>query len=160
GLGRFYVVHGEFQTARSVGAHLMAIAEETGDATLRLAAHNALGIVSFYAGEFETALAHLERGIELYDPERHSPNRSAAFRLGQDPGVSCTSHAALALWVLGYPARAAARMQEALALARSLAHPFSLAYACHFAAGLYQWRREPEVVQELEDTAFAIDTEH
>ena len=160
GLGRFYVVHGEFQTARGLGTHLMTMAEATGDATLRLAAHNALGIVSFYAGEFDAALAHLERGIELYDPEQHSPNRSTAFRLGQDPGVSCTTHAALALWVLGYPTRAAARMGEALALARSLAHPFSLAYACHFAAGLYQWRRERQVVQELEDAAFAHDTEH
>jgi predicted ATPase/DNA-binding winged helix-turn-helix (wHTH) protein len=160
GLGRFYLVRGEFPTARLLGTQLMTMGEATRDPTPLLAAHNALGIVSFYAGEFEAALAHLEQGIALYDPEQHSPNRSAAFRLGQDPGVSCTTHAALALWMLGYPTRAAARMGEALVLARSLAHPFSVAYACHFAAGLHQWRREPRIVQELEDTAFAHDTEH
>jgi predicted ATPase len=98
--------------------------------------------------------------MALYDAEAHGPNRSSAFRLGQDPGVSCTTHSALALWMLGYPARAAARMQEAFALARSLVHPFSVAYACHFAAGLHQWRGDRQAVQAVETEALAIDTEH
>jgi predicted ATPase len=160
GLGRFYLVRGEFQTARDIAAQLFTIAEATRDTVARLAAHNALGGVSFYAGDFEAALAHLERGIALYDSEAHSPNRSPAFRLGQDPGVSCMTHAAMTLWMLGYPARAAARMQEAFALARSLAHPFSVSYACHFAAGLHQWRRDRQAVRDVEDEAFALDTEH
>ena len=160
GLGRFYLVRGEFQTARDIGAQLLTMADATRDTVPLLAAHNALGVVSFYAGEFEAALAHLERGIALYDPEAHSPDRSPAFRLGQDPGVSCTTHAALTLWMLGYPARAAARMQEAFALARSLDHPFSVAYACHFAAGLHQWRRDRQAVRAVEDEALALDTEH
>ena len=160
GLGRFYVVRSDFRTARDVGTQLMAMAEATRDATVLLAAHNALGIVSFYVGDFEAALTHLERGIELYDPEEHSPERSPAFRLGQDPGVSCTTHAALTLWLLGYPDRAAVRMQEALALARTIAHPFSVAYAAHFGASLHHWRGERHLVQELEDEALSVDTEH
>ena len=43
------------------------MAEATRDPAPLLAAHNALGIVSFYAGDFEAALAHLEQGIALYD---------------------------------------------------------------------------------------------
>ena len=160
GLGRFYIVRGDFPTARDVATQLMTMADASQDPALRLAAHNTLGTMSFYAGEFEAALAHLERGIELYDPDRHSPNRSLAFRLGQDPGVSCTTHSALALWVLGHPDRAAARMREAFALARSLDHPFSVSYVRHFGAGLHQWRRERQIVQELEETALGDDTEH
>jgi DNA-binding winged helix-turn-helix (wHTH) protein/predicted ATPase len=160
GLGRFYVVRADFHTARDVGAHLLTMAAATQDRTLQLAAHNAVGVVSFYAGDLESALAHLERGIELYDPRQHSPDQSPAFRLGQDPGVSCTTHAALTLQLLGYPARAAARMEEALGLARSLRHPFSVAYACHFAAGFYQWRRECAAMRAVEDVALAHDTEH
>jgi predicted ATPase len=160
GLGRFYVVRAEFQTARDIAAQLLTMAEATRDTAPLLAAHNVLGVASFYAGDFEAALAHLERGMALYDPEAHGPNRSSAFRLGQDPGVSCTTHAALTLWMLGYPARAAARMQEAFALARSLDHPFSVAYACHFAAGLHQWRRDRQAVQDVEAEALALDTEH
>ncbi len=159
GVGRFYVVRGDFQTAREVGTHLLTMADATRDATMLLAAHNALGIVSLYAGDFEVALDHLERGIELYRSDEPSPTRSPAFRL-VPPGVTCAIHAAWTLWMLGYPDRAAARTREALALARSLDHPFGVSYACHLAAGMHQWRREHQAVQELEDEALVRDTEH
>ncbi len=160
GLGRFHQGRGELQIASDLGTRLLGIADATHEVAVGLAAHNALGIMAFYGGEFDAALAHLEQGIELYDPSLHSPNRSVVFRAGQDPGVSCTVYAAWALLLLGQPARAAARMREALALARSLGHPFSVAYACHFAAGFHLFRREREAVQELEDEAFAYSTEH
>lgn len=159
GVGRFYVVRGEFQTARDVGTHLLTMAEATRDAAMLLAAHNALGIVSLYAGDFEAGLHHLDRGIDLYRSNEHSPTRSPTFRL-VPPGVTCAIHAAWTLWLLGYPDQAAARTREALALARSLDHPFGLSYACHLAAGLHQWRREHQMVQDLEDEALAHDTEH
>ena len=117
------------------------MAEATRDTAILLAAHNTLGIASFYGGEFEAALTHLERGIELYDPGAHSPNRSSALRLILDSGVSCMVHAAWTLWALGYPARAAARMREALALSRSIDHPFSLAHACRSAAAFHHCLR-------------------
>src|SRR6266849_868123 len=159
GVGRFYLIRGELQTALDVGIHMLTTAKATQDAALLLAAHNALGVVSLYSGNFETALDHLERGIELCDSREHSPTRSPAFRL-VPPGVTCAIQAAWALWMLGYPDRAAARSREALALARSLDHPFSVSYACHLASGLHQWRREHQIVQELEDEALARDKEH
>jgi adenylate cyclase len=159
GLGRFYVVRGEFQTARDVGRHLLAVAEVRRDAALLVMAHNALGVACLYAGDFEAALEHLERGLERYDSERHSPTGSPVFRL-VPPGITCAIHAAWALWMLGYPERAAARSQEALALARSLDDPFSLSYACHLAAALHHWRREHDLVRALEDEALTHDTEH
>src|SRR6266849_2704562 len=159
GVGRFYLIRGELQTALDVGIHMLTTAKATQDAALLLAAHNALGVVSLYSGNFETALDHLERGIELCDSREHSPTRSPAFRL-VPPGVTCAIQAAWALWMLGYPDRAAARSREALALARSLDHPFSVSYACHLASGLHQWRREHQIVQELEDEALARDKAH
>ena len=160
GLGRFHQSRGELQIARDLGARLLGIADATDDAAVGLAAHNALGIMAFYAGEFEAALAHVEEGARLYDPSQHSPNRSATFRAGQDPGVSCAVYAAWTLQLLGHPARAAARMREALASARSLGHPFSVAYACHFAAGFHLYRREREAVREMEEETIAYSTEH
>src|SRR5215813_1203289 len=46
GIGRYYVVRGEFKTARDVGANLLTMAETTKDPTLLLAGHNAVGIAS------------------------------------------------------------------------------------------------------------------
>jgi len=51
-------------------------------------------------------------------------------------------------------------MREALALARSLDHPFTLAHACRFAATFHLSRRERDVVQEQIDATFALSTEH
>src|SRR5205823_7719024 len=123
--------------------------DATRDAAVALAARNGLGIMAFYGGEFETALVHLERGSEIYDPMEHSPNASAAFRAGQDPGVSCAVYAAWTLQLLGHPERAAARMREALAVARSLGHPFTVTYACHFAAGFHLCRGEDHAAEQL-----------
>src|SRR4030095_2924470 len=174
GIGRFYTVRGEFKTARDVGTRLLTMAETTRDPALLLAAHNALGIVSLYSGEFETALDHLERGPEQNDSDERAPTLAPAYRL-VPPVVTCAIHAAWTLWILGYPDRAAARAREALTLARALDHPFGLAYACplaarlhpfglsyacRLAAGLHHWRRELQTVHELEDEALGYDTEH
>ena len=160
GLGWFYLVRGPSRAARDVGRRLLTLAEATQDPAVLVATHNGLGLVSFYEGEFEAALAHLKQGIERYDPKEHSPNRSLGFRGGLDPGLSCTCHAAWTLWVLGYPARAAVRMQEALALARSLDHPFTLAHACRFAAAFHLSRNEHEAAREQVDATLALSTEH
>jgi len=160
GVGRFYAVRADLATAREVGAQMLAMAETTHDRALLLVAHSLLGQVAFYRGEFAAALPLLERGVELYDPDQHSPVRSRAFRAGQDLAVTCTAHAALTLWVLGHPARAVARMEQALVRARALHHPLSVTYASHFAAHLHQCRRDPPAVQALEDTAREQATEH
>src|SRR5262249_785043 len=105
-------------------------------------------------GEWSTALAHLEQGIALYDPQQH--RLYAALYAGHDPGVCCLSHAAWCLWMLGYPDQALKKSTEALALARQLSDPTGLGYA-HFVIGqFHQFRRDgtetlehAEVVQHL-----------
>jgi DNA-binding winged helix-turn-helix (wHTH) protein/predicted ATPase len=160
GLGRFYLVRGPLDAARDVGRRLSAMAEATGDRAIEGAAHDALGGTAFYAADFETSLAHLERGIALYDPTAGSPARSFAFRLILDSRVNCTAYAAWASWMLGYPARAAAQMREALVLGRSIDHPFSLAHACRFAAALHHARRDRNAVDEHAAAGVAVSAEH
>ena len=159
-LGRFYLVRGSLDAARDVGRRLEAMAGSTHDAATLRAAHDLLGHVSFYTGELPTALAHLDRAIELRDPGASAARASSALRLVLDAGVSCTAHAAWALWMLGYPARAEARMREALALAQASAHPFSLAHAHRFAAALHQVRRERDRVRDQVEACAAISAPH
>ena len=118
-----------------------------------------LGLVSFYAGEFEAALAHLERGIALYDPPNHAPpvagvpgraGRRRVVHVPRGPGVVA----------LGYPARGAALADEALSRAHALQHPLSLTYACHFGAQLHLCRRDRPAVETLEETGLGLATEH
>jgi len=52
------------------------------------------------------------------------------------------------------------RSQEALALAQALAHPWSLAFAQHFAALLSHRRREVLAVQAQAETLLALASQH
>src|SRR5262249_5957930 len=65
----------------------------------------------------------------------------------------------LALWHLGYPDQALAVSHEMVALARQVAHPFSLAYALHHKGWLHQHCRLGAVAQEAgeEESAIALE---
>ena len=51
-------------------------------------------------------------------------------------------------------------MGEALAWARAAAHPFTLAFACHFAAAFHECRRDAATARPLADEAVRHSTEH
>jgi predicted ATPase len=155
GLWVFYLLRGELQTARELGEQLLSLAQGVQDPALLLGAHTALGLTLYFIGELIPAQARLELGIALHDPQQH---HSLAFRYGTDPGVSCRSLAALALWHLGYPDQALRRIREALTLAYEVAHPFSLAYALHFAAVLHYFRRETRQTQEQAEATITLST--
>jgi predicted ATPase len=156
GLWGFYEAQGELQTARELAEQLLILAQHLQDSALLLEAHHALGATLFWRGDVAPARAHVEQGIALYTPLQH---RSLAFLYGEDPGVVCRSYAARALWFLGYPDQALKRSHEALALARDLAHPFSLAYALTCAAALHQFRREGHATQAQAEAAITISLE-
>jgi hypothetical protein len=102
-----------------------------------------------HMGRFKEALAHADAGIPIYDRAKHHV-RVMGFIV--DVGVHCLSDSAHALWALGYPDRARARLQEMLAHARTLEHPFSLAWACMSAARrLWIWREDEGAGEELEE---------
>jgi predicted ATPase len=62
--------------------------------------------------------------------------------------------------MLGHQDRAAKRMSEGLAYARAIDHPLSLAMAYNFAAIFYHYRREPHIVEELEDVRLHYARKH
>jgi predicted ATPase len=109
-----------------------------------------------WLGDFPAARAHLEQGVALYDIREH---RSHAFLYGYDSGVACLSFGAWALWFLGYPDQALRRMEDALRVARELAHSFSFAFARQFAGQLHLYRREYDLARELAAEVITISTE-
>jgi predicted ATPase len=79
---------------------------------------------------------------------------------GLDASVTCRVFAVHALWLLGYPDQARQRMQEALTLARELAHPFSMVFALLQVALDCGHRREVQLAQERAEAAIALCTEY
>jgi predicted ATPase/DNA-binding winged helix-turn-helix (wHTH) protein len=157
GLWMFYAASGQFQTASELGKQLFAEAQHAHDPVLLLEAHRVLAPTCFFLGELAAAREHAERGMALYVSHQHD---TLALHYGQNSGVACLAFAAWALWHLGYPDQALRRSYEALALARRVSHPHSLALAHYFTAAVHQFRREVQAVQTQATAAHALSTTH
>src|SRR5262249_11714953 len=156
GLWSYYNVRAELQTAHALGEQLLALAQQSQDSAMLVAAHRALGATLFFLGAAAEAHTHLAQGLALYDAQQH---RAQAFLSGEDAGVVCRSHAAFALWHLGYPDQGLARNDEAVTLAQQMGHPYSLCYALSFAAVFHQFRREVRAAQERAKAAIILAQE-
>jgi len=153
GLWLFYINRSRLDTARELGETLLRLAEH--DPTLSVLAHNALGATALFAGAFVDSRRHLEEGIQ-----RYTLNLRDARVFQRDLGVGCRMYAGLALWLLGYPDQAAARMQDGVMMASRVSHPFTLAFARIFAAWLSQMRRDVAGTLDQVEAALALATEH
>ncbi len=156
GLGGFYILRAELQIGRELAEQCLSLAQKMHSPTRLMWTHHLLGETLFYLGEFALAQDHLEQGIALYDPQKHTPLVSRAV---QDPAVLCLSFAAYVQWHLGYPDQALQRSHRALTLAQELSHPYSLVYASGHAALLHRFRREVYIVQERAEAVLALGRE-
>jgi predicted ATPase len=158
GLWTFWLVRGEIQsTARELAEQCLQMAQRLRDPTLLLGAYQALGTTSLMGGELVPAQARLEQMITLYDARQSD---ALVSLYGQDLGVFCLRYIGWAKWLLGYPEQALAQSNQALSLARQLAHPFSLAGALAFDIFVHYLRREEQVVEERAEECITLSTKH
>jgi class 3 adenylate cyclase/predicted ATPase len=148
GLGEFYRLRGELQTARELEEQCLSLAQRQQDPVLLLRAHGALAMTLLWLGELTSARAHLEQGRTRDDLQPYH-YRSSDLRQG-----------ALILWLLGYPDQALARINDALTRAQELAHAHDLAFTLCYAAQLHQLRREGPLTLELAEAAITLSIEH
>jgi class 3 adenylate cyclase/predicted ATPase len=155
GLWVFYLTGGPLPSALEMAEQYGALAElHPDDSGLALETCQLNGIALFYMGDFENALPHLERGSRLYDAAEHHALIFAHG--GADTGVALMTHEGLALWALGQVDRAREAMDRAVALAKTLSHPFSLAFAHYFEAWLHKLCRDEAGALESANNAVAI----
>lgn len=155
GLWIYNFVRGDLQAARGIGDECFALTERVDDRAVFLEGSHMLGGVLFCTGEFCQADEHLNRAIALYDPAQHRND----FLYGSLVGILPICFAAHNFWHLGYPDQATDTMDQALALAHELSHPFALAIALDYAAMLHQFRREPQLAQEQAEAAITLCTD-
>jgi predicted ATPase/class 3 adenylate cyclase len=157
GLWRVYNQRGEYQAMRLLGEQIFDLARRLQDADLLLEAHHAMWGSLVFGGELVAAQPHLEHGLRFYEPQRHRTH--AALYSGHDPGMCCRVHAALALWLRGYPDQAVASSQAALVLTQQLAHPLSLALALIWATMVHHLRGEAPLTQAHAEAAMTLATD-
>ncbi len=122
GLGRYYGMAGDLATGVDLAEQLMQSAEAAGHTGWLVEACRLKGGLIFAQGKLRDARAVLERGLAHYDPAYHERH---AYRFGHDPAVAVLNYLNLALWLLGYPAQAVARVHQLETLAQVMVQPTS-----------------------------------
>jgi predicted ATPase len=146
-------VKGDVATAAEVAQEALAAAGSTGDAFDLLAAHYQVGHSLIYEGHFGQALQHFDRSMELYNPIVHG---SLAYAVGLDYGVTGHAYAAWCHVYRGHPDQALAVSEEAVALARRVEHPLSLANALFFTAYVHVQRGESDGSRECSEEVVVL----
>jgi class 3 adenylate cyclase/predicted ATPase len=157
GLYRFYLVGAELQTALDTTHQLLDIAGKAGDQTLLMEAHQAQAFSLGFRGELPAAQEHFEKCMALFDPEHF---RGRMHLYSTDTATSALCLGALIAWLRGYPDRSAAITDKALARAREVNHPYSLAWALSFCAVLRQIRGEVSETRALAEECVALCQQH
>jgi len=158
--GLWYVSYtrGQYPAAREAGTRLLGDAEAGGDSGRVLEAYHALWATLLAAGDPLGALPHMERGIALYDPERHA---SQTFLYGgHNPGACCRYQLALGRWLLGYPDRAALAARDVLRFVDELKHPLTTMLASWFVACLQYLSGERTALGHTVERLIALGAEH
>jgi DNA-binding winged helix-turn-helix (wHTH) protein/tetratricopeptide (TPR) repeat protein len=154
----FYTARVRLDAACDLTVRLFELAHQSGDPAQLLQAHHAQWSTSFLMGDLPAAETHAREGIGLCQLDRCDPDTLAYG--SHDTGVCARAHYARALALRGRPDAALATMSEAVALARDLDHPFTLAFALAHAAAVHQFRREAAPARDVAAAAHRIASEH
>lgn len=152
GLWLFFWGRGDVRTADGLARDLRRRSGQ--DRDLRIQAAHASWTTAFSRGAFEETRRHFRTVTTLYDREQHAG--MAATYGGHDPAVCGGMFAGRASAIMGDADEAARLGEEAVALARSLEHPFSLGLALTFRAASAQAIGDSDVAIVNADEAMAI----
>ncbi len=157
GLWQYTAGSGQHAAARPLAERLLQVARRGDDDGLHLQAHHASWSTFWIGGDPVRAHAHCAEGCGLYDPERHREHRYIYG--GHDPGVCARMTGGAAAWLLGYPEKGLAGVNEARELAERIAHPFSCEVALEYTAVVHALRGEPESALAHLEAAAALRAE-
>ncbi len=153
----FHIVRGDFRICTELADEAMAFGERLNDPGILMEALFLKALTRLYRGDFAGARDCCARAIAEFDDR----DRTAywAGLVGENAGVTHRCYLALALWHLGFPDKALQLNDEMLELARAINQPFSLEYALHHTAWLYQHCRLGIPTQAAGDEQVLIATE-
>src|SRR5262249_4585826 len=141
--GAYHLARREYAAALRVGEEVLQLALELHHAVWEVFAHQIMGRIWHFLGEFSRAVGHFERALSIRTSEVNPSTDFFGRALSANRGHTVArpplatgdeSYLALDLLVLGYPDQALARRNQGLMLARKTNHPYMLAAALFWAS--------------------------
>jgi ATP/maltotriose-dependent transcriptional regulator MalT len=133
----------------------LRVAERLDDAACLVGARMTLGVLLYYQGKLEPAVAQFRQGRELFDP-----NMQFLDWPGSHPAVQCQFWPMLISWMLGYPDRSLDELKAAVRSAETLGDPLTLAQTLFLAALVHIFRHEPPAAAGYAERTLRICEEH
>jgi class 3 adenylate cyclase/predicted ATPase len=152
----YHTFRGEFELAQRLTEDLLRLSRQRNDSAGLVLGHYYSGLNPLCAGRFASARAHLERAVALYDRISHG---SLVHQAGIHPQVISQAWLGIVLLCLGFSDQAVAQCKAAIAEARRLAHPPSLAGSLAAGARLLSLLGDDATLAERADELVAVATD-
>ncbi|HZZ21779.1 MAG TPA: AAA family ATPase [Roseiarcus sp.] len=124
GQSRYHAHRGELDRAQFLAEDLLDLSGRRNDSAGLVMGHYSSGRNLMWVGSFDSSRSHLETVLTLYDPNSH---QSLARQTGIHPQSAAQAALGIVLFCLGFPDQALAQSNKAIAEARRLPHPPTLA---------------------------------
>lgn len=154
GVGQYYTFRQRWTTTHTLAAKCLHLAQKTGKQQDLLFAHGLMGIAFAYSRHHTSSLEHLRQSLMYYE---QLPASESGI---DDLSLMCRSHAALMLWILGYPDQALEEFRQALRQGHALSHMHGLALTLNNVGIGHILRREPIHAQTYAGQAIALCAKH
>jgi predicted ATPase len=142
--------------AQRLNEDLLRLSSQRNDSAGLVLGHISSGRTLMFVGRFASSRSHLEQELAFYDPiSHHSIVRQAAIH----PHVNSQAFLGIVLFCLGYPDLVLAQSNAAIAEARRLSHPPSLAASLTFGGRLVSLIGDNAALNERADQLVALATE-
>jgi predicted ATPase/class 3 adenylate cyclase len=145
----------EIRAAHQLADELVVLSERRNDSDTKLITHKCLGVSHLFRAEFSHALHHLRQALNFYNQDVHR----SPWLTPHDMRVNCESFIAWILLLLGQGDQALAQSRRALAWARELSHPTTLAFALHVNCVFHQLRGDGAILEQRAEELVALATE-
>jgi predicted ATPase len=143
--------------AKVLAEELLSWATHRQNPDLLIRARESVGSTYLFLGRFGDAKAHLREAKALYDPHSSGPQ---VLPYTQDPGITARIMLARILWILGELDQVETLLAEAIAMARALEHPFTMAFTLATASWVYSTLRDTQRTLRLTEEAIELSTKY
>lgn len=154
GFWRFYLLRGDYANALQLSQQLLRHSKSHSDSSMDVTSNRAAGATRFYMARYSESLQHLRQTFNIV-PEESLRAAILSYDV-VDPWVVNHAYAGLALWIYGQPTEANHHSDLAIAMARQINHPFTLALALCFGQWTYQFNGDPLRVHQMATEALAL----
>jgi predicted ATPase len=156
GQSLYLAMHGESDRAQSLAEDLLHLGRQRNDSAALVLGYLSSGRNLLLVGGFASSRLQLEEVLAHYDPHYH---HSLVHQIGIHPYVYAQACLGNVLFCLGLPDQALAQSRAALAEARRMAHPTSLAVCLVFGTAVLSLVGDHTALGERADEMVAVASE-